>query len=310
MRARSGAHGWLLALCGVLVVLGASQLAVALVNWLVTLRCDAACVAAHGLSRRHSRGSENAGRRADDARERQDHRRYGRSAGSPLPRQSRSPPAFRPADRLRRCPRGHPAVGRRRCSNGPTLRIEELNEKHGAGRGDVFFLLHRPRRYNAGERAWMGFERKRGKLADLNALLRGAPADRFSCIVGHTGVLRHRQVRDHAGLRYPAAARHGPATVGAMMHPLNRPRYDVAKRRVVDGYGILQPRVAGSLTGATRSHYAQLQGNTAGIDPVYAQRLGRLPGPVRRRIVHRQGHLRRRCLRAGAERIAFPTIAS
>ena len=55
--------------------------------------------------------------------------------------------------------------------------------------------------------------------------------------------------------------------IGAMMHPLNRPRYDVAKRRVVEGYGILQPRVAGSLTGASRSQYAQLQGNTAGIDP-------------------------------------------
>ena len=63
-------------------------------------------------------------------------------------------------------------------------RIAELNEKHSEGRGDVFFLFHRPRRYNAGERAWMGFERKRGKLADLNALLRGASGDRFSCIVG------------------------------------------------------------------------------------------------------------------------------
>jgi hypothetical protein len=129
-----------------------------------------------------------------------------------------------------------------RCSTGPYARIEELNEKHGEGRGDVFFLLHRPRRYNAGERTWMGFERKRGKLADLNALLRGAPEDRFSCIVGHTGVLgtvKYVITLDSDTQLPRDTARH---LVGAMMHPLNRPRYDVAKRRVVEGYGILQPR--------------------------------------------------------------------
>ena len=57
----------------------------------------------------------------------------------------------------------------------------------------------------------MGYERKRGKLADLNALLRGGVQDRFSLIVGHTAVLGERQVRDHAGHRHAAAARHGAA---------------------------------------------------------------------------------------------------
>ena len=55
--------------------------------------------------------------------------------------------------------------------------------------------------------------------------------------------------------------------VGAMAHPLNRPRYDAAKRRVMAGYGILQPRVAASLPGANRSRYAQLFSGEAGIDP-------------------------------------------
>ena len=59
--------------------------------------------------------------------------------------------------------------------------------------GDTFFLFHRPRRWNARERVWMGHERKRGKLADLNALLRGkaqaGPGEAFSQIVGDTRTL-------------------------------------------------------------------------------------------------------------------------
>jgi cyclic beta-1,2-glucan synthetase len=51
-------------------------------------------------------------------------------------------------------------------------RIAALNTQYAAGRNDVFFLLHRPRRWNPHDRIWMGYERKRGKLADLNALLR------------------------------------------------------------------------------------------------------------------------------------------
>ncbi|HEX9181174.1 MAG TPA: cyclic beta 1-2 glucan synthetase, partial [Burkholderiales bacterium] len=130
-------------------------------------------------------------------------------------------------------------------------RIDEMNEKHGSGRGrgDIFFLFHRPRRWNPRERAWMGYERKRGKLAGLNALLRGVSGDGFSLVVGDTAVL--------SGVKYVItldtdtqlprdAARQ---LVGAMAHPLNRPRYDGTRRRVTEGYGILQPRVAVSLPG-------------------------------------------------------------
>ena len=55
--------------------------------------------------------------------------------------------------------------------------------------------------------------------------------------------------------------------VGAMAHPLNRPRFDAANRRVCGGYGILQPRMAATLSGANRSRYAQLCGSEPGIDP-------------------------------------------
>ncbi len=148
--------------------------------------------------------------------------------------------------------------------------IAQLNQKYPRANesdGDRFFLLHRPRRWNAREKIWMGYERKRGKLADLNLLLRGQGNGRFSEIVGDIRVLASVKYvitldtdtllpRDVAG-----------ELIGTMAHPLNRPRYDEARRRVTGGYGILQPAVAASMSAVSRSRYAQLCGSEPGIDP-------------------------------------------
>ncbi len=146
-------------------------------------------------------------------------------------------------------------------------KIEELNEKYGNGKGGSFFLFHRPRRWNPRERLWIGYERKRGKLAALNALLRGGSADHFALIVGPTSVLAN--VRYVITLDTDTQLPRDSAWqfVGAMAHPLNRPHYDKDKQRVTDGYGILQPLVAVSLPGTNRSRYARLYGGEPGIDP-------------------------------------------
>lgn len=146
-------------------------------------------------------------------------------------------------------------------------RIGELNDKYKETTQEAFLLFHRPRRWNPGERVWMGYERKRGKLADLNQLLRGNATDRFSLVVGDTAVLstvRYVITLDTDTQLPRDAARQ---FVGTMAHPLNRPRYDEEKQRVCDGYGILQPRVAVSLPGTNRSRYARLNGSDPGIDP-------------------------------------------
>ena len=67
-------------------------------------------------------------------------------------------------------------------------RIEELNNKYGKTKNEIFFIFHRPRKYNAKEKVWMGYERKRGKLAEMNALLRGNGQDKFALIVADTTV--------------------------------------------------------------------------------------------------------------------------
>jgi len=145
--------------------------------------------------------------------------------------------------------------------------IEELNEKYGDATSAPFFLFHRPRRWNPRERTWMGYERKRGKLAELNLLLRDGAPDRFSSVVGRTA--------DLSGVRFVIpldtdtqlprdSARQ---FVGAMAHPLNRARYDERLQRVTEGHAILQPRLADTLSGANRSRYARLFGSEPGIDP-------------------------------------------
>jgi cellobiose phosphorylase len=142
-------------------------------------------------------------------------------------------------------------------------RITELNDKyHGA-----FFLFHRPRRWNPKERVWMGYERKRGKLAELNALLRGAPPDRFSRVVGDTSILPEVKYVITLDTDTQLPRDTARLLIGAMMHPLNRARYDEHTGRVTEGYGILQPRVAVSLPSATRSRYARLCASDPGIDP-------------------------------------------
>jgi cyclic beta-1,2-glucan synthetase len=146
-------------------------------------------------------------------------------------------------------------------------RIEELNEKYGNAKGDMFFLFHRPRRWNPMERVWMGYERKRGKLAELNSFLRNGSRDRFSLVVGNTAALLNVKFVITLDTDTQLPRDSARQLVGAMAHPLNRALYDEGKQRVVAGYGILQPRVAVSLPGTNRSRYARMEGNDPGIDP-------------------------------------------
>ncbi|MBC7454482.1 MAG: cyclic beta 1-2 glucan synthetase, partial [Massilia sp.] len=130
-----------------------------------------------------------------------------------------------------------------------------------------FLLLHRPRLWSEGEGAWIGFERKRGKLADLNAFLRGGARERFSLVVGDTcglETIRYVITLDTDTQLPRDAARQFIAT---MAHPLNLPRLDAFGTRVIEGYGILQPRVAAALPTERASRYEHLCGGEPGIDP-------------------------------------------
>ncbi len=143
--------------------------------------------------------------------------------------------------------------------------VRDLNEKYGAMSSGSFFLFHRHRVYNPRERVWMGWERKRGKLMDLNRLLRGQ-YDSFPVKIGNLTVLP--DVRYVITLDSDTELPRGSARrlVGAMAHPLNQAIIDPAKNIVSSGYGILQPRLGVSVQSSGRSRLAALYAGETGLD--------------------------------------------
>jgi cyclic beta-1,2-glucan synthetase len=148
--------------------------------------------------------------------------------------------------------------------------IARLNHHHGNILGeDRFLLLHRRRQWNPQEGRWMGWERKRGKLHELNRLLQGATDTSFVAA-------DRTPPRVPAGVKYvlsldadtrlPRGA--ALTLIGKMAHPLNRALIDPASRRVTEGYGILQPRVSPALkVGLQSSIFQSVFSGPSGIDP-------------------------------------------
>ena len=151
--------------------------------------------------------------------------------------------------------------------------IAELNARYGAlPDGSVRFLLfHRARRWNEREGVWMGWERKRGKLHELNRLLRGATDTSFVFPAGKPPIIPP-DVRFVITLDSDTQIPIGSvaALVGTIAHPLHRPAYDAQRRRVTSGYGILQPRVTPLMPAGRSSLYQRTSASPAGIDPYAA----------------------------------------
>jgi cyclic beta-1,2-glucan synthetase len=145
--------------------------------------------------------------------------------------------------------------------------VELLNQKYPAGGPGPFLLLHRPRRWNASEGRWMGYERKRGKLAEFTALLRGGAHECFSAIVGDPAILPAIKYVITLDTDTQLPRDTARLLVGTMAHRLNRPEFAGAPGIVTAGYGILQPRVGVSLPGARRSWFVRLFSGDVGIDP-------------------------------------------
>ncbi|MCU0240962.1 MAG: carbohydrate-binding protein, partial [Vicinamibacteria bacterium] len=145
--------------------------------------------------------------------------------------------------------------------------IDSLNARYGDGRSDRFYLFHRERQWNASESVWMGWERKRGKIAEFNRLLRGAADTSYSVQVGDLSVLpsvRYCIALD-SDTRLPRDAAKKLIGIGA--HPLNRPHFDAHEGRVTEGYGILQPRVSVTMASAAGSLFSRLYAGHTGVDP-------------------------------------------
>ena len=148
--------------------------------------------------------------------------------------------------------------------------IAALNARYGPapGSGERFLLFHRRRMWNKEERKWMGWERKRGKLHELNQFLRGATNTTFVGVDERAPnwLLATRYVITlDADTRLPPGVTY--RLVGTMAHPLNRPVFSASAGRVVEGYGIMQPRTMPTLpTGHGGSPFQEIFSGPSGMD--------------------------------------------
>jgi cyclic beta-1,2-glucan synthetase len=144
--------------------------------------------------------------------------------------------------------------------------IEALNSKHGEGRPDRFFLFHRQRLWNESEGRWIPWNGKSGTIEEFNRLLRGAADTSFAVQVGDLSILPQVSycLALDSDTRLPRDA--AKELIGIAAHPLNRAIFDAGLGRVVEGYGVLQPRIGVSDAGAGGSLFARLHAGDSGVD--------------------------------------------
>jgi len=145
--------------------------------------------------------------------------------------------------------------------------VNDLNERYASLPYGGFYLFHRHRIYNPREGAWMGWERKRGKLLDLNQYLR-TDFDPFPIKTGDLTRLPRSGIRFVITLDSDTQLPRGSAQrlIGAMAHPLNRPIIHPERKVVTGGYGILQPRVGISVHTSATSRLARIYSGQTGFD--------------------------------------------
>jgi cyclic beta-1,2-glucan synthetase len=145
--------------------------------------------------------------------------------------------------------------------------IDALNAKHGSDGTGPFHMLHREPRWNPSEQRFMGWERKRGKLEELNRLLRGDTSTSYARpgVGDPRGLERIRFVitlDSDTELPMGSACR----LVGLLAHPLNRAVFDDATGRVLSGYATVQPRIETAPASVRRTPFSNVYAGDVGFD--------------------------------------------
>lgn len=143
--------------------------------------------------------------------------------------------------------------------------LMELNQRHG---GERFFLFHRERTWSESEQKFIGWERKRGKLEELNCLIDGTRPENAPNLVYVGEPKQLPGIRFIITLDSDTQLPHASARrlVETLAHPLNQPRVDAAGK-IIAGYTIIQPRVSPTLPSTSASIFSRLFSDAVGIDP-------------------------------------------
>lgn len=159
--------------------------------------------------------------------------------------------------------------------------IKKLNEKYSKKGEDIFYFLSRYRQYNEKENSWLGWERKRGKLVEFNRLIRGDETTSYNIISGDIKKLYKVKYIITLDADTILPINSSKKLIGAMAHPLNHPHIETGKKRILRGYGLMQPRINISSISANKSLFSKVFSGETGIDhyttaisDVYQDRFG------------------------------------
>ncbi|WP_243096941.1 glucoamylase family protein [Thermohalobacter berrensis] len=145
--------------------------------------------------------------------------------------------------------------------------IKELNKKYAKDE-DIFFFFHRERKFSKTQNRWMGWERKRGALVELNRLLKGAEDTSYSIVTGDISKLKEKVkyvITLDADTKMPLNT--AKKLIGTISHPLNKAKLDKNNKIVSEGYGIIQPRISLDIESANISLFTRIFAGQGGIDP-------------------------------------------
>ncbi len=145
--------------------------------------------------------------------------------------------------------------------------VKKLNKKYSKRDNNIFYFLYRHRTFNESHKKWMGWERKRGALLEFNNLLLGSRKTSFAntdgISLGDAGIKYVITLDADTILPIGMAKK----MIGTIAHPLNRAVIDVDKGVVIEGYGLIQPKVSFDIESSNKSLFSRIFTGQEGIDP-------------------------------------------
>lgn len=145
--------------------------------------------------------------------------------------------------------------------------IDGLNKKYNCEEKHIFHFFHRKNVFNENEQKWTGWERKRGALMEFNELLLGAQNTSFishdNCFTGNNKIKYIITLDADTQLPLGMAKK----MIGTMAHPCNLPIVNINKNIVVEGYGLMQPKILFDMESANKSIFSRIYTGQKGIDP-------------------------------------------
>lgn len=144
--------------------------------------------------------------------------------------------------------------------------LDKLNKKYPNNNFPLFHFVYRNRKWNDKEKVYLGWERKRGLLCQFNEYILKNQKNEFR--------VNSLEGREIPKIKYiitldsdtDLVLNSGLELIGAMAHVLNKPEIDVNKNIVVNGYGIMQPRVGINLVDGNKNLFTRIFAGLPGID--------------------------------------------